>query len=132
MIDIEVDSSWHRFISQSGMSEEQVLQFLQFQGQTKEDFTKEWREPAERELKLQLIVEKVKEAENITVDEKELEEEVERQLEGITDEGTRNYYKSVIEDDMKTHKTYDFLLENNKFKDGKEVSYEEFFSSHRH
>ena len=132
MIDIEVDSSWHRFISQSGMSEEQVLQFLQFQGQTKEDFTKEWREPAERELKLQLIVEKVKEAENITVDEKELEEEFERQLEGITDEGTRNYYKSVIEDDMKTHKTYDFLLENNKFKDGKEVSYEEFFSSHRH
>ena len=132
MVDIEVDSSWHRFVSQSGMPEEQVLQFLQFQGQTKEDVTKDWREPAERELKLQLLVEKIKEKEEIKVDEKELEAEVERQLEGITDENTRNYYKSVIEGDLKTQKTYDFLLENNEFKDGEKMSYDEFFSRHKH
>src|SRR5690554_638810 len=132
MVDLEVDSSWHRFVSQSGMPEEQVLQFLQFQGQTKEDVTKDWREPAERELKLQLLVEKIKEKEEIKVDEKELEAEVERQLEGITDENTRNYYKSVIEGDLKTQKTYDFLLENNEFKDGEKVSYDDFLSNHKH
>ena len=68
----------------------------------------------------------------IKVDEIELEAEVERQLEGITDENTRNYYKSVIEGDLKTQKTYDFLLENNEFKDGEKMSYDEFFSRHKH
>jgi len=132
MVDIEVNSSWNRFVGQSGMPEEQVLQFLQFQGQTKEDVTKEWREPAEKEIRLQLLIEKIKEKEDIKVDEKELEEEVEKQLEGVTDENTRNYYRSVIEGDMQTRKTYDFLLENNEFKDGEKVSYEEFFSRHQH
>lgn len=132
MVEMEVDSSWKRFVSQSGMSEEQILKFLEFQGQTKDDFTATWREPAEKNIRIQLVMEKVKEKENFTIDEKELEAEVEAQLQDVTDENTRSYYKAVIEDDMKIKKAGDFLLENNTLKDSKAISYEDFMADHQH
>lgn len=132
MIDIEVDSSWRRFVSQSGMPEEQVLKFLEFQGQTKDDFTASWREGAEKNIRVQLLMEKIKEQENFTIEAEELESEVERQLKDITDEETKNYYKTMIEDDLKIRKTGDFLLEKNTITDGAAVSYEEFMAGHQH
>ncbi len=132
MIEAEVDSSWRRFVSQSGMNEEQVLQYLSFSGQTKESFTEGWREPAEKNLKIQLIIEKIKEKENFEVTEEELAEQVEQQLKDITDENTKNYYKEMLKDDLQTRKASDFLLEKNTFKESKEVSYDEFMSSHQH
>jgi trigger factor len=132
MIEMEVDSSWRRFVSQSGMSEDQILKFLEFQGQTKDDFTATWREPAEKSIRVQLVMEKIKEKENFTIDEKELESELETQLQGVTDENTKSYYKALIEDDMKIKKAGDFLLENNTLKDGKALSYDEFMADHQH
>ncbi len=132
MVDVEVNSSWSRFVSQSGMPEEQVLKFLEFQGQTKEDFTAAWRESAEKQIRVQLLMEKIKEKENFTVDENDLEAEVETQLQEITDENTKNYYKTMIEEDMKIQKAGDFLLENNTLTVGKTVPYEEFMAEHQH
>jgi len=132
MVDAEVDSSWRRFVSQSGMNEEQVLQYLSFSGQTKESFTEGWREPAEKNLKIQLIIEKIKEKENFEVTEEELAEQVEQQLKDITDENTKNYYKEMLKDDLQTRKASDFLLEKNTFNETKEVSYDEFMSNHQH
>lgn len=132
MIEMEVDSSWRRFVSQSGMSEDQILKFLEFQGQTKDDFTATWREPAEKSIRIQLVMEKIKEKENFTIDEKELESELETQLQGVTDENTKSYYKALIEDDMKIKKAGDFLLENNTLKEGKALSYDEFMADHQH
>lgn len=132
MIEMEVDSSWRRFVSQSGMSEDQILKFLEFQGQTKDDFTATWREPAEKSIRVQLVMEKIKEKENFTIDEKELESELETQLQGVTDENTKSYYKALIEDDMKIKKAGDFLLESNTLKDGKALSYDEFMADHQH
>jgi len=132
MIDVEVNSSWNRFVSQSGMPEAQVLKFLEFQGQTKDDFTAAWRESAEAQIRVQLLMEKIKEKEDFTVDEEELNAEVETQLKDITDENTKNYYKMMIEEDMKTQKAGDFLLENNSFTEGKVVSYDDFMAGHQH
>jgi trigger factor len=132
MIDIEVDSSWRRFVSQSGMPEAQVLKFLEFQGQTKDDFTASWREGAEHNIRVQLLMEKIKEKENFAVEADELEAEVERQLKDINDEETKAYYKSMIEDDLKLRKTGDFLLGNNTITEGAAVSYEEFMAGHQH
>ncbi len=54
MINTEVDSSWKKFVSQSGMPEAQILKFLEVQGQSKADFTQSWRESAAKNLRIQL------------------------------------------------------------------------------
>jgi len=132
MIEMEVDSSWRRFVSQSGMPEDQILKFLEFQGQSKDDFTASWRGPAEKNIQVQLLMEKIKEKEAFTVDEKELEAEVERQLQEVTDENTKAYYKTMIEDDMKIKKAGDFLLEHNTITEGEAISYDDFMADHQH
>lgn len=132
MIQAEVDSSWRRFVSQSGMNEEQIVSYLSFSGQTKEDFTAGWAEPAEKTLRGQLLIEKIKEKENFEVTEEELNEQVELQLKEITDEKTKDYYKEMIKDDIQTRKASEFLLEQNTFNETKEVSYTEFMESHQH
>ncbi|NCB03203.1 MAG: trigger factor [Spirochaetia bacterium] len=132
MIQAEVDSSWRRFVSQSGMTEEQVLSYLSFSGQTKEDFTLGWVEPAEKTLKGQLLIEKIKEKENFEVTEEELNEQVELQLKEIQDEKTKEYYKEMIKDDIQTKKASEFLLENNTFNESKEIGYSEFMQGHQH
>ncbi len=132
MINAEVDSSWRRFVSQSGMNEEQVLTYLSFSGQTKETFTAEWAKPAESTLKGQLLIEKIKEKENFEVSDEEVNEQVELQLKDIQDEKTIEYYKEMIKDDIQTRKASEFLLENNTFNGTKEISYTEFMQSHQH
>jgi trigger factor len=131
MIQMEIESSWRRFVGQSGMSEDQVLKFLEFQGQTKDDVTKAWREQAEKSIQVQLLMEKIKEKEAFTVAEEELEEAVNTQLQDITDEQTRNYYRSVLEDDLLMKKTGDFLLENNTVTESESVAYDDFMAAHQ-
>ncbi|MBJ2356488.1 trigger factor, partial [Sphaerochaeta sp. S2] len=128
MIDMEVEQSWKRYIQQIGLSEEQILQFLKFQNQTKEDITAPWREAAAKSLRIQLIMEKVKEAENFTVEEEELNKVVEEQLKDVTDQAQRDYYRTMIEDDLRFQKIAPFLQENNTFEEGEEVAYETFMS----
>lgn len=132
MIDIEVDSSWRRFVSQSGMPESQVLKFLEFQGQTKDDFTANWREGAERNIRVQLIMEKIKDKEAFSVEAAELDAEVAAQLPETADEETKAYYRTMIEDEMKFRKAGDFLIEKNIIKEGSAVSYEAFMADHHH
>lgn len=126
MVDLEIESAWRRFVSNSGIAEEQLLQILQFQGQTKEQMTEKWREDAKKTLQVQLLMDKIKEKENFSIEEEELNKEVELQLGDSSDEQTRSYYRFVIEDDLKMKKLESFLLENNKTKAGETLSYEEF------
>lgn len=129
MIDMEVEQSWKRYIQQIGLSEEQILQFLKFQNQTKEDITAPpWREAAAKSLRIQLIMEKIKEAEEFPVEEEEVNKVVEEQLKEITDQAQRDYYRTMIEDDLRFQKIAPFLQENNTFEEGEEVAYETFMS----
>ncbi len=128
MIDMEVEQSWKRYIQQTGLSEEQILQFLQFQNQTKEDLTAPWRDAAEKSLRVQLIMEKIKEAEQFPLTEEEVNKVVEEQLSGVTDQAQIDYYKTMIEDDLRFQKIAPFLQENNTFEEGDEVAYETFMS----
>ncbi|MDD2405856.1 MAG: trigger factor [Sphaerochaetaceae bacterium] len=132
MVEVEVDSSWRRFVSQSGMPENQILKYLEFQGQTKEDFTAQWRDGAERRIRVQLIMDKIKEKEDFKIEESVLNSMAEEQLKDITDENTKSYYRAMIEDDMKLKRTGEFLLANNSVADGEEISYDQFMSGHMH
>ncbi len=128
MIDLEIDQSWNRYVKQTGLTEEQILQFLQFQQKTKEDVVAPWREAAEKSLRIQLIMEKIKESEKFPLDEEELNKVLAEQLKDISDESQRDYYKTMIEDDMRFQKIAPFLQENNTFTEGEEVAYDVFMS----
>jgi len=128
MIDLEIEQSWNRYVKQTGLTEEQILQFLQFQQKTKEDVVAPWREAAEKSLRIQLIMEKIKETEQFPLDEEELNKVLAEQLKDVTDESQRDYYKTMIEDDMRFQKIAPFLQENNTFTEGEEVAYDVFMS----
>lgn len=128
MIDMEVEQSWNKFVSQSGMPEEQLMAFFKMQNQTKEGIMEEWRAPAEKNLREQLILEEIKKKEDFALDEAEYEKACEEQLKSIQDENTKEYYKTMIKDDMQFAKVVPFLLENNTFKSGAKVSYKEFMN----
>lgn len=128
MVDLEVEQNWNKFVRQSGLNEEQVLQFLQFQNQTKETVMGEWREGAEKTLRIQLMMEKIKETEDFPVDEKEFEEACAEQLKDIQDEDQKKYYRDMIKDDMQFRQVGKFLLEKNTFKEDKAVSYDDFIA----
>jgi len=126
MVTMELEQAWNRHVCQTGLSEEQILQFLDFQGQSKEDIIAPWREGAEESLKTQLILDKIKDEEKFEIDEEELKKLADEQLAGITDEKQRSYYLSMMEDDMRFAKTGPFLLENNTFTEGEKVDYTTF------
>ncbi len=128
MIDMEVEQAWKRYVQQVGLTEEQIEQFLKFQQKTKEDVVAPWREAAEKSLRIQLIMEKIKETEKFAIDEEELKKVYDEQLKDITDESQLEYYKTMIEDDMRFQKIAPFLQENNSFTEGEEVAYDVFMS----
>ena len=126
MIDIELDQSWRRFVQQSGLEEEKLLQFFQMQNQTKESIVGEWRPAAEKNIREQVILEEIKKTEDFALDEEEFKKACDEQLKNIKDEGNMDYYKNMIKDDMQFAKVVPFLLENNTFKSEKNLSYKEY------
>ncbi len=126
MVQMELDQAWNRYVRQTGLTEEQILQFLSFQGQSKEDILTPWREGAEESLRTQLILDKIKDEEKFEIDEEELKKLADEQLGSITDEEQRSYYLTMMEDDMRFSKTGPFLLENNTFTEGEKVEYNTF------
>lgn len=133
MIEAELDNSWQRFIQQSRIGEEQVLQILEMQGKRKEDMMAEWRPSAERSLKFQLLVEKIREAEGIDATDEEAYEELKKQAEqaGQDYEEVKKQYEQnnlidYVKTDVKNRKLFDFLLEQSKIKKGKKLDYLDF------
>lgn len=126
MVAMELKRMWERYIRQTGLDEEQILQLFSFQNQSKEDVIASWRENVEESLKTELILSKIRDEEMFEIDEEELNRLADEQLAGITDEKQRSYYLSMMEDDMRFSKTGPFLLANNTFKEGEQVEYTTF------
>ena len=133
MIQAELDNSWQRFIQQSRIGEEQVLQILQMQGKTKEDMMAEWRPNAERSLKFQLLVEKIRESEGIEATDEEAYEELKQQAEQagqdyeeVKQQYEQNNLMDYVKTDVQNRKLFDFLLEQSKLKKGKKIDYLDF------
>jgi trigger factor len=126
MIELEVEQTWKRYVEQTGLSEEQIVKFLSFQQKTKEDLTAPWRERAEKTLRVQLIMEQIMLREKFTADAEEVQKVVDEQLGSVTDEAQLEYYRNMIEDDLKFQQIAPFLQENNTFTEGEAVDYSEF------
>ncbi len=120
MIDIQVEQNWRNFVQSSGLPEEQLMAFFKMQNQSKESIMQEWRAPAEKDLKAQLILEEIKKKENFEINQAELDKAYEEKLSNINDENTKEYYKNMIKDELQFSKVIPFLIENNNFAPAKE------------
>ena len=129
MVDFELESSWRDYVRQTGLSEDQILNYFKQSGMTKESFTEGWREPATKNLKNQLILEAIQKKENFEVDEAALEEELKKNIKEDTDESTKEYYRNVLRDNMQYAKVFPFLIDNNNLTVDKVLSKSEFLAS---
>jgi trigger factor len=92
--------------------------YLKMTGGTIEELRKEYTEPAEKQVRAQLVVEAVKKAEGIEATEEQVEEELKRRAEAAKKD-IEEYKKSVSEEEMEYikediayDKTVDFLVDN--------------------
>ena len=129
MIEFELESSWRDYVRQTGLTEDQILNYFKQSGMSKESFIEGWREPATKNLKNQLILEAIQKKENFEVDEKALEEELNKNIKEDTDEATKDYYRNVLRDNMQYAKVLPFLLEKNTFTVEKVLPRAEFLAS---
>lgn len=131
MIEFELDRDWKNYVKQTGLSEEQITKFLVMQKQGKVDIMKSWRPEAEKTLKVQLIMEQIKEKENFTVSKEDLDKACDEQLKDVTDAAQKDYYRTMIEDDMKFGKVSQFLESNNKFVQGDTINFNDYMNDIR-
>ena len=127
MLAAELENAWRNFYHQSGLTEEQILSFLKMQGSTKEALLDEWKDSCTSNLKDQLILDAIKDKEDFAVSDEEFKEEWEKNYKSVKDED-KEYYENILRDSLKFAKVTPFLLENNTFKAGKKVSYDDFIA----
>lgn len=120
MVEFQLEQNWKNFIQNSGLPEEQLMAFFKMQNQTKESIMAEWREPAVKDLKGQLILEEIKKKENFELDQAEFDKECDEKLKNIEDEATKDYYKNMLKDEKQFAMVIPFLLEKNTFTEAKE------------
>lgn len=125
MIQAELDSRWRNLIRSSSISEDQLLKFLEMQGETKESFQNGWKDEVTAMLRSQLVLDAIRDKENFEISEEDLNAECEKQLKNVP-ESEKESYKEIIKDNMQFEKVIPFLLENNTFKSASKVSYKEY------
>ena len=131
MIKAELENNWRNFLQQSQTQEDQMLKFLEMQGQTKDQMMDNWKENAEKSLKTQLIFNKIIEDEKIEASDDEMNEEIKKQAEmyNMPVEDLKKSFgeaglKEYLSNDLKQKKLIDFLLENAKVsKDAEKIDY---------
>jgi trigger factor len=130
MLDSELEDQWQRFISRVGGEETPVLRQLQSEGRSKEQILEEWRPSAEKKLKLQLVVNEMVKQEGIELEDKEIDERVQKEaeaqnmsMEEARQAMQRNNYLEFLKYDLKNEKLYDILLDTGTRKKGKKVKF---------
>ncbi|UYP20444.1 trigger factor [Rhodococcus sp. Z13] len=76
VVQAEVDSALHDAIHELDHDEAKLNELLEAQGSSREEFDKEAREGAERNVKVQLLLDAIAEAEGTTVEQQELTERI--------------------------------------------------------
>jgi trigger factor len=123
MLGAELERSWRNFTSRLQMNEDDVVNLLSAQGRSKEDLLEEWKPEAEKNLKQQLLIGKMMEAEQIEATDEEVEEqlaEVAKQN-NMDIERVREYYQNqgmleYVNQDVRERKLLDRILEETKVK----------------
>ncbi len=133
MITMECENQWRRFAQQTGMPEEQLMQIMTAQGQTKEQMMASWKEPAEKSVRAQLVEMALIKEQKIEVSDEEIDAELKEVplQEGQTFEEVKDFYKQngyleMVRNNLEARKLSQYLAKENKVKKGKKVSLAEF------
>jgi len=130
MINAELEQAWKNFAHQNRMDDGQLLKIFGPEG--KKSFLDNWKEGVEKNVRHQLILGKILEAEKIETTEEELEGEILKQAElaQMTADQAKDYFKKnhlmhALEHEVKDRKVVALLLESSKEKKGKKTSYQD-------
>ena len=130
MIQAEQERRWQQFIGQFRLSEEHMERLLAAQKKTKDSITSEWRQKSELNLKFQICIQKMIEAEKIEVSDDELGAYFTEQAVGssMSAEDMKEYYTKnnlldMARHDLREKKLFDSILEKNTITEGKEISF---------
>ena len=130
MINAELENNWRNFMYQSRMQEEQLLKILEMQQKSKQDMLDEWLPNAEKNLKHQLIVNKLVEDEKVDTTDEEFENEIKKQAEQreMSLEDAKKYVEDnklteMVKNDIRNKKLFDLVLDSTTIKKGKKLSY---------
>ncbi len=132
----EAKNQMQSFAQQVGMSIEQLEKSLTAQGKNEEEIYQDFFPEIEKNLKRQLIIEKISELEKIEVSDKDIENEIKV----ITEQSGQNFeemkkfyenpqYRPHIEAEVKNSKSIDFLVNNAKVKEGSKIKYIDLIKS---
>ena len=117
MVNAQLESEWRNLVQRFGMSEEDVIKYMSANGGSKEDFLATRRADTSENLKVELIIEQIKDEQKFEVTEEELENQLKNYGEDIKkDNPNYEMFKAYAEDDVKFRKAKDYLIENNTFK----------------
>lgn len=108
LIDQEVEKLLARFLDEVRKLGLTLDQYLSGSGKTADQLRKEYEQRAENDIKLEFILQKIAETEKITVEEKEIEEAIQK----AKDEKEKENLKSnryLLASILKQQKTLDFL-----------------------
>jgi trigger factor len=107
-------------------------QYFQITGMTRETFEKQFEEDAKKQIKTNLILEKINEIENIDITEEDIEKHLAKmaetykmELEKVKDIFKGEEGKDKIKNDLSIEKVVDMLIENAKFIENKKESKDE-------
>lgn len=138
MVQAELENSWHRFVQQSRMPEENLIQFLQMQGKDKGSLLEEWKPQAERSIKVQLILEKINEKEAPEVTDDEIDEELKKEADSsgqdfaeLKEMFEKNHLLEMVKNDLRNRKIIDLLIKKNKVKKGEKKDYLDFIQDNQ-
>lgn len=126
MMNTHLESSFNSMARNYGMTSEQLRNIFNSQGTDISTLMDAWKEPAEKELKRQLILEAIKNDMKIEVSEDEVMEKYNSTLSTITDEKIKESYINMYKDEEAFKKTLPTLIEKNNFSSDKKLSISEY------
>ncbi|MDE5789218.1 MAG: trigger factor, partial [Clostridia bacterium] len=120
MIDSEVDNIVQDFAQRLAYQGLQLKDYIQYMGQTMEQFRAQFAEQARSRVLTQLVIEKIIKDENITATQEEIEAKIAEQAASV-EKSVDDYKKTLdsrrmeyIANDIVITKLFDFLSANNK------------------
>ena len=120
MVELEIDNIEQDFatrLSYQGMKMEQYLEMI---GKTKDEFRKEYKEQAEKQIKTRLVLEAIAKDAEITVSEEEIANKISEMAKnyGKNEEEVKDNVglRKYVEEGLKSEKTIDLIVSNAKIK----------------
>lgn len=119
MIDTQIQNMIRDFDMQMRYQGMDLQQYMKYTGATADTLKEQFRGDAEKRVKTSLILEKICDAEDIKVSEKDIEKEYQKTVEssGMKLEDVKKYIpENDVVDRIKAEKTIKFLVDNASFK----------------